>query len=179
LLRQIGVEFTVLTSLDVDESTRAAESPAHYVGRIMQAKAAAARQWLRAQSPQDWVALTADTTVALGNIILGKPANIDEARDTLRLLSGRTHEVLTAIAVADTAQTRTAITVSRVTFRDLDAEDIRRYCETDEPYDKAGGYAIQGRAAAFVRRIEGSYSGIMGLPLCETVELLRGFQVVV
>ncbi|MCZ8102373.1 MAG: Maf family protein, partial [Burkholderiales bacterium] len=117
--------------------------------------------------------LVADTTVAVGGTILGKPLDDDDAKRMLRLLSGRGHRVLTAVAVVRGARIERATHVSRVRFARLDADDVDAYVATGEPRGKAGAYAIQGRAAAFVRRIEGSHSGIMGLPLHETTTLLR------
>jgi septum formation protein len=123
--------------------------------------------------------LTADTTVALDGRIFGKPADADEAAHMLQALSGRQHQVLTAVAVAGGDDVRTALSESTVEFRELTEDEIRRYIATREPLDKAGAYAIQGRGALFVRNLNGSYSGVMGLPLFETAELLRAFRVAV
>ena len=122
--------------------------------------------------------LAADTTVAIGGGLLGKAATADEARGMLRRLSGRSHRVLTAVALARASRRLVVVNVSRVSFARLSAAQIEDYVASGEPFDKAGGYGIQGRAAAFARRIEGSYSGIMGLPLYETARLLRGLPVV-
>jgi septum formation protein len=121
--------------------------------------------------------LAADTTVVFDDRILGKPENAEDATRMLRTLSGREHQVLTAIALALRDQVETQISVSSVWFQELNDADIRRYVATGEPLDKAGAYAIQGRAGAFVTRITGSYSGIMGLPLAETAELLKRFDI--
>jgi len=117
--------------------------------------------------------LAADTTVAIGGTLLGKPGDIEEARAMLARLAGRSHRVLTAVAVGDARHTDWVVQVSRVAFARLSAAQIAAYVATGEPFDKAGGYAIQGAAAAFVRRIEGSHSGIMGLPLHETSRLVH------
>jgi septum formation protein len=122
-------------------------------------------------------ALAADTTVVFDGAVLGKPEDAEHAARILRALSGREHQVLTAVAVALRDRVETQISVSSVWFRELSDADIRRYCATGEPLDKAGAYGIQGRAGAFVTRIAGSYSGIMGLPLAETAELLERFEI--
>ncbi|MBA3253766.1 MAG: Maf family protein [Burkholderiaceae bacterium] len=116
--------------------------------------------------------LSADTVVIVDGSVLAKPANVEQAREFMRRLSGRTHEVRTAVALAMEGSVTAAISVSHVTLRVLAKDEIERYCATAEPYDKAGGYAIQGLAAIFIDRIEGSYSGVMGLPLFETARLL-------
>jgi septum formation protein len=121
--------------------------------------------------------LAADTTVVFDGEIIGKPDDAEHAARMLRALSGREHQVLTAVAVALREQVETQISVSSVWFRELSDAEVRRYCASGEPLDKAGAYAIQGRAGAFVTRITGSYTGIMGLPLAETVELLQKFSV--
>jgi septum formation protein len=121
--------------------------------------------------------LSADTTVVFDGQIVGKPEDAEHAARILRTLSGREHQVLTAVAIALREQIETQISVSSVSFRELTDADIRRYVTTGEPLDRAGAYAIQGRAGAFVTRISGSYSGIMGLPLSETVELLQKFEI--
>ena len=180
LLRQLGVECRLL--LDEDEAraealeaVRAGEAPAAYVQRAARAKTEAALARLAAARMPPAPLLCADTTVAIGGTILGKPADADDAARMLRLLSGRTHRVLTAVVVAPaTASRLLAVTqVSRVRFARLTAVQIDAYIDSGEPFGKAGGYAIQGLAAGFVRRIEGSHSGIMGLPLYETARLLR------
>ena len=180
LLAQIGVRFQVLmfrgnpeTDAELDETPLADELPRAYVERIARAKAQAGWQRLEQRSLPRAAVLSADTTVALGNRILGKPADRREAAAMLAELSGRRHEVLTAVALKDEAQLACALSVSEVEFRPLSAEDIRQYVATGECDDKAGAYAIQGRAAQFVAELRGSFSGVMGLPLYETAQLLE------
>jgi septum formation protein len=179
LLRQIGVRFRLLLS-DDDEDDEAleialpGESPTRYVERVARAKAAAARARLLRRGEADAPVLASDTTVAIGGRMYGKPADADDARRMLRELSGRTHRVLTAVVVATARRERLATQVSRVSFARLRPREIDEYVAGGEPFGKAGAYAIQGEAARFVRRIEGSHSGIMGLPLYETARLLRG-----
>lgn len=186
LLKQIGVPFELLLlredlrrGVDVDETPLPDESPGVYVLRIAREKAATAvRQIAYRALPQKPV-LSADTTVVFDGQIVGKPDDAEHAARILRALSGREHQVLTAVAVAMKEQIETQISVSSVWFRELADVDIRRYCASGEPFDKAGAYAIQGRAGAFVERLEGSYSGVMGLPLYETASLLRLFGLTV
>jgi len=180
LLAQIGVRFQVLmfrgspeTDAELDESPLANEAPQAYVERIARAKALAGWRRLEQRSLPRAAVLSADTTVALDGRILGKPADRREAAAMLAELSGRRHEVLTAIALKDEAQLAGAVSVSEVEFRPLSAEDIRQYVATGECDDKAGAYAIQGRAAQFVADLRGSFSGVMGLPLYETARLLE------
>jgi septum formation protein len=179
LLRQIDIEFHLLPPPDDDaaealEAPQPGESPAVYVRRVVGAKLDAALVRLAASGLPAAPVLAADTTVAVGGTMLGKPMHVDEAVRMLERLSGRTHRVLTGVAVANASRRRFALTVSRVTFARLSRAQIDAYVASGEPYDKAGGYGIQGRAGAFARRIEGSYSGIMGLPLYETARMLRG-----
>ncbi len=184
LLKQIGVPFELLLlredlrrGADVDETPLSEESPGVYVLRVAATKAnMAVRQIAQRGLPQK-PALAADTTVVFDGMVLGKPEDADHAARMLRALSGREHQVLTAVAVALRDRVETQISVSSVWFRELSEADIRRYCATGEPLDKAGAYGIQGRAGAFVTRIAGSYSGIMGLPLVETAELLERFEI--
>lgn len=180
LLRQIGVAFEVFQlreaaprRADVDETPLAGEAADAYVLRVSREKAAAAAAMIGARRIAPRPVLAADTTVVCDGAILAKPADAADAARMLGLLSGREHRVLTAVAVARGETIDTRLSESRVWFRALAADEIRRYVATGEPNDKAGGYAVQGRAAAFIPRIEGSYSGIMGLPLAETAELLR------
>ncbi|HUO96589.1 MAG TPA: Maf family protein [Steroidobacteraceae bacterium] len=166
LLEQIGVRH-VVRATDVDETLRPGESPEAYVVRLAAGKAEAA--WLvDARRP----VLAADTAVVLGAELFGKPLDQTDGMRMLQALAGRTHRVLTAIAVRAAGGRYEALSASTVTFRDLTAEECRRYWATGEPLGKAGGYAIQGLAAAFITDLRGSYSGVMGLPLAETAALL-------
>jgi septum formation protein len=186
LLKQIGVPFDSLLlredlrrGVDVDETPLADESPGIYVLRIATTKAEMAVRQIAYRALPLKPVLAADTTVVFDGEIVGKPDDAEHAARILRALSGREHQVLTAVAVALRDQIETQISVSNVWFREIPESEIRRYCASGEPLDKAGAYAIQGRAGAFVTRISGSYSGIMGLPLAETVELLQKFSVAV
>ncbi len=168
LLDQIGVRH-VVRAADLDESHRPGESPEHYAARLAAAKAEAV--WaLDASQP----VLAADTAVALGTELFGKPADLNDCVRMLTALAGRTHRVLTAIAVRSSGGMAAALSVSDVSFRALSAAECRRYWQTGEPRGKAGGYAIQGLAATFITHLSGSYSGVMGLPLAETASLLAG-----
>jgi septum formation protein len=169
LLQQIGVPFRVVAAA-VDEAVLAGEAPVTYVARLAALKAEAG--WERSRGAADAPVLAADTAVVLDGRILGKPSDQQNAADMLLELSGRTHEVLTAIALRTAAGLQTRVSRSEVTFRRMAADEIRAYWETGESSDKAGAYAIQGRAAIFVADLRGSYSGVMGLPLFETAELL-------
>jgi septum formation protein len=169
LLRQIGVAHLVRVA-PVDETAHPDESPVDYVRRLALAKAEAG--WQAFAAGEDRPLLAADTTVALGAEVIGKPADRFEAIAMLTRLSGREHEVHTAVALRHAGGTGVAISSSRVSFRELHAGEAERYWASGEPADKAGAYAIQGFGAVFVRRLEGSYSGVMGLPLYETWELL-------
>lgn len=185
LLRQIGVEPTVLPTrvsqgrLDVDEAPLPRESPRAYVTRLAMLKAEAGHRARLGRNLPPWPILAADTTVVLDRRILGKPAHVDEAAAMLRAYSGRTHRVLTAVALAHDGFVRSAVSVSNVRFRDISEAEIQAYVASREVYDKAGGYGIQGRAAVFIQHLSGSYSGVMGLPLYETSELLKsvGFDI--
>lgn len=180
LLPLIGVAFEVLPLGDfaVDETVHGREAPARYVKRLALAKARAGARAMQAHRLQLRPVLGADTTVCIGREILGKPGDAAapalEAARMLRLLSGRTHRVLTAVALVAPGHERVVLSDSRVRFRHLTRAEIAAYVATGEPLDKAGGYAIQGAAAAFVSHLSGSYSGVMGLPLFETAQLLRG-----
>ncbi len=169
LLRQIGVAHEV-RPVDVDESVRPGEAPSAYVLRLAEAKAAAL--WDGLAGSRRLPVLAADTTVALEGEIFGKPGDVSEARAMLGRLSGRTHEVHTAVALRHAGGAAARLSSSQVSLRELSAAEIDAYWRSGEPADKAGGYAVQGRAAVFIRHIAGSYSGIMGLPLYETWELL-------
>jgi len=187
LLQQVGVRFEPLlfregsrADPDTDESVKPGEDPNAYVRRVAQMKANAA--WTRVtmrRGLQRKPVLAADTTVALANEILGKPADRADAERMLGLLSGTRHRVLTAVAVCLEARCEIVVNESFVTFSALTPERIAAYVQSGEPFDKAGAYAVQGRAAAFIERIEGSFSGIMGLPLHETCVLLAKFGIAV
>jgi septum formation protein len=184
LLRQIAVDYQVLLlredprrGVDVDETALEAETPEAYVERIARTKAEVGA-WVRERRGLPPLpVLAADTTVVSDGHILGKPADDREAISMLQALSGRRHEVLSAVAIAFRGRLETALSTSCVWLRKLSNDEVRRYIATREPFDKAGAYAIQGRAAIFVTRIEGSFSGIMGLPLAETADLLRRFGI--
>lgn len=178
LLQQIGVDFRLLApdageDVDALEAERAGELPVDYVQRVTRAKLDAALARLRRRGAMAAPILCADTTVALGRRILGKPADAAQARAMLRSLSGRTHRVLSAVALHDGAVVRAALHVSRVRFAPLPVAVIDAYVAGGEPFGKAGAYAIQGAIAGWIEHIEGSHSGIMGLPLFETATLLR------
>lgn len=170
LLHQIGVNFRVIPAA-IDESALAGESPEAHVTRLALEKARAGHAILQGEPRRP--VLGADTLVAAGDVVLGKPADCEDAIRMLQLLSGRTHRVLSAVALAGESES-CRLSVSRVTFRKLTRAECAAYWGTGEPADKAGGYAIQGLAALFISRLEGSYSGVMGLPLYETAELLAG-----
>lgn len=180
LLRQVGVDFELLMlrndpvrGVDVTEDVVERESPDDYVARVALEKGAFAWNMVVTRRLTPRPVLSADTTVTMNGVILGKPAGQAEAIDMLQQLSGQTHEVLTSVAVHYKEMAEQITQVSKVRFATLTPAAIRAYCATSEPYDKAGGYGIQGLAALFVEHIEGSHSGIMGLPLFETAALLR------
>ena len=183
LLKQLGVTFEVLLfreaerrGADVDETPHEGERAEDYVQRVAQAKAQAGTMHMAQRKLPVYPVLGADTTVTLDGYILGKPSGEEEAIEMLRALSGRTHEVMTAVAICRQDMVSTRLSLSEVAFAPLSEAQIRAYVATGESLDKAGAYAIQGRAAAFVRRMSGSYTGIMGLPLYETAELLRSAE---
>jgi septum formation protein len=179
LLAQIGVRYQLLlfrerpdSGVEVNEAPLEGEAPDVYVERMALAKAEAGwKRMMQRNLPQAPV-LAADTTVALEGRIFGKPASRDEAASMLAALSSRSHEVLTAIVLQNGERTERALSRSEVRFKDLSAGEIRDYVATGEGDDKAGAYAIQGRAARFIAELRGSYSGVMGLPLFETAQLL-------
>ncbi len=180
LLRQIGVEFELLMlrddpvrGPDVSEAVLDGETPENYVARVTLEKANAAKQAMLMRRLPVRMILTADTTVTIDGRILGKPADKAEAVRMMQALSGRTHQVLTSVVLIQDEETRQITQQSDVTFAALKQAEIDAYCSLKEPYDKAGGYAIQGVAAMFIQQISGSYSGIMGLPIHETSQLLR------
>jgi len=182
LLQQLGVRHELLLPNapgDVPEDAEAieavlpGEAPRDYVQRVTALKLdAAVARWARRDLPPAPV-LTSDTTVALGAEILGKPEDAAQAQTMLRKLSGQTHEVLTAVALQHGAQRWQALSVSKVRFMDMSDAQIAAYVASGEPFGKAGAYGVQGSAAAMIEHIEGSYSGIMGLPVFETAQLLR------
>jgi septum formation protein len=168
LLASLGLECEV-SPVDIDETPRPGEAPPDYARRLAADKVVAALERL----PAGRLVLGADTVVALGDEILGKPADEADAARMLRRLSGRTHEVHTAVAVGRDGELAFRLATSEVTFRNLRDAEIDAYVATGDPADKAGAYGIQGLAAIFVTRLSGSYSGVVGLPLCETAELLQ------
>jgi septum formation protein len=174
LLTQIGVPF-LSQIVPIDENPLPDELPVAYVERLARAKAQAGLAAL--SQPEDAVVLGADTAVVLDGRILGKPADAAEAQATLTALSGRSHQVLTAVALASSTRVAVRVVSSQVSFRPLRAEEIAAYWASGEPQDKAGSYAIQGLAAVFVSQLQGSYSAVVGLPLCETAELLEEFAI--
>lgn len=179
LLAQIGVRFDVLlfragirADIEVDEAFHPGEAAHDYVRRVALAKANHGMALVRARRLPRLPLLAADTTLDFGGEIIGKPEDAADAEAILRRLSGKTHRVLTAVAVHDGKTAHLALSDSEVRFRAIEEAEIRRYVQTGEPMDKAGAYGIQGRAAIFVESIHGSHSGIVGLPLCETSMLL-------
>ena len=180
LLRQIGVGFELLPlreregrAADVDETPLAGESPDDYVRRVTLLKANAGWERLQQRRLPEMPVLSADTTVCIDGDILGKPDDADHAARMLARLSGREHRVLTAVALQSRGVGELAVSETTVRFRDLDAKEIAAYVATGEPMGKAGAYGIQGMAGAFVPELRGSYTGVMGLPLFETAELIR------
>jgi septum formation protein len=176
LLRQIGISFRVLPS-DIDESMLPDESPEHYVMRLAREKAAVGVQQIAAGQMIKRPVLAADTTVCVDGLILGKPEMNAETRRMLKMLSDRWHTVLTAVAVADGEHIEVALSSTQVEMMRLSSSEIDHYIASGEPRGKAGAYGIQGLASVFIRRIEGSYSGVMGLPLHETSQLLKKFGI--
>jgi septum formation protein len=172
LLEQIGVEFQVIAA-EIGEDLLAGETPQETVLRLASSKAVAiVQQTFTAPRP----VLGADTVVVVAGEVLGKPASPADAEAMLALLSGRIHQVFTGVALAWQGAVRTSLSISEVRFRSTTPAERQAYCQTGEPMDKAGGYAVQGRGAVFIERLEGSYSGVMGLPLFETAELLQGLR---
>lgn len=176
LLGQLGVTFEVLPS-DVDESVVPDEAPEHYVLRLAREKALVCVQRLAAQGRLLRPVLAADTTVCIDGMILGKPEDDRDAAAMLRHMADRWHAVHTAVALADGERVEVALSSTQVEMAPLTDVEIAAYVATGEPRDKAGSYGIQGLAGAFIRRIEGSYSGVMGLPVYETALLLKKFGV--
>jgi len=177
LLAQIGISFTV-RSQDIDESIRSAELAEDYVMRMAMEKAMSAlRQLAGSQGGDDTLVLAADTSVVCDADLLGKPSSESDALEMLLRLSGREHRVLSAVMLATKNKQAAQLSESRVTFREISLAEARRYYASGEPEGKAGSYAIQGYGAVFVKQLHGSYSGVMGLPLFETAQLLAEFGV--
>ncbi|MGO4325196.1 MULTISPECIES: Maf family protein [Pseudomonas] len=174
LLTQIGVPFTAIGA-DIDETPLDHETPSAYVERLARGKAEAGRRALDAG--MDGCVLGADTAVVLDGRILGKPVDQADSMTTLLSLSGREHEVLTAIAILDGQRCESRVVRTLVRFRSITEQEAAAYWASGEPRDKAGGYGIQGLGAVFVAGLEGSYSAVVGLPLCETAELLGHFGI--
>jgi septum formation protein len=173
LLQQLGITFEILPS-DIDESVVEGESPANYVTRLAREKAEACLISLQSNKATTLAPiLAADTTVSIDGVILGKPESDEDAYAMLARMSGRRHEVHTGIAVATESGIEVALSTTYVQMGNLSDADIRAYIATGEPHDKAGAYGIQGLAGTFIRHIEGSYSGVMGLPIYETSLLLK------
>jgi septum formation protein len=182
LLHQVGIDFeTILfrggarSDPEVDETPLPAEDPVAYVERVARAKAGYGLSLVNERRLLQRPVLAADTTLALDGEIIGKPVDAADATAILNRLSGRTHEVLTGVAVCYQGRTEYVLSVSEVRFRQLADDEIRHYVLSGDPMDKAGAYGIQGKAGLFVEYIAGSYTGIMGLPVCETGELLKRF----
>ncbi len=184
LLKQIGVHYELLLlreqpragfdePTDIDESPLPDEKPQDYVVRVVDLKAAAAEKVMRTRRLTPRPILAADTTVTLNGEILGKPADARDAARMLQLLSGQTHQVLTAIVVSYGDEVHRALSQNYVTFAKLSEAEIKAYVDSNEPMDKAGAYAVQGGAGKFISKLSGSYSGVMGLPLYETAVALR------
>ena len=172
LLTQIGVKFDIIR-VNIDESPLARESVEELVKRLSRAKGIKGRELLSAMKQDDLV-LAADTLINLNGQVLGKPSSIDHCCTMLRQLSGRQHEVLTAVAlISQQGQISQKCSINELTFKDLTDTEIEQYCNSEEPRDKAGAYAIQGKAAIFIKHLVGSYSAVMGLPLFETAQLLQ------
>ena len=180
LLEQLGVAYELLLPCD-DEDAESLElvlpreAPLRYVQRVTQLKLDAALIRLKRRGLPAAPVLCSDTTVALGRTILGKPVNGPDAQRILQTLSGQTHRVLTAVAIGTVRKRQQAVSESKVTFAAMSPAQIKAYVATGEPMGKAGAYGVQGRAAAYISSLSGSYSGIMGLPMFETAELLRSF----
>lgn len=182
ILKQMGVNFEMLLlregpgrEADFDETALPGEAPRNYAVRLARLKAHAGWMRLEQRRLMRHPVLAADTTVALGSEILGKPKDGEDAVAMLKRLSGSTHQVFSAVAIEYNDRFEAALSVSEVRFRTLNDDEIRRYVATGEPFDKAGGYGIQGRAGMFIEHLTGSYTGVVGLPLFETSQLLASF----
>ncbi|WP_411268257.1 Maf family protein [Pseudohongiella sp. O18] len=178
LLEQLGVKFRVLAA-DIDETALAGESPTDYVSRLARQKASAVAALLAdgAEAETHLPVMGADTIVVLGQRLLGKPVDGADAAQMLGSLAGREHQVITAVCLMDRERHNIAVVSTDVAFRAMSGDDIEAYVATGEPFGKAGAYAIQGLAAAFVERLCGSYTGVVGLPLYETSQLLADYAV--
>lgn len=186
LLRQLDVEFEALLlreasgrDRDVLEVALDAEPASHYVERMARTKAQVGWQRMQNRKLAERPVMGADTEVVLDGEVFGKPRDANDAARMLKRLAGRTHQVMTAVALRFGERTEVEVSISRVTLRRLGAAEIERYVATGEPFDKAGAYGVQGRAAAFVSRLEGSYTGVVGLPLYETAAVLARIGVCV
>jgi len=180
LLEQLGVAYELLLPDDSEDAEALEvvlpnEAPRAYVQRVTQLKLDAALARMKKRQLPTAPVLCSDTTVALGKTILGKPESNQDAQRMLRTLSGQTHRVLTAVVLGTPRQREQALSISSVRFADMTTAQIKSYADSGEPMGKAGAYAVQGRAAAYIAHISGSYSGIMGLPMFETAQLLRAF----
>jgi septum formation protein len=178
LLEQIGVQYELLLATPEEDAESLEvvlpnEAPLTYVKRVTQLKLEAAVQRMKQRGLANAPVLCADTTVALGRSILGKPENAADALRILKMLSGQTHRVLTAVALASGRKRVSAVSISQVTFAPMSLAEMKNYIATGEPMGKAGAYGVQGAAAAYISQIKGSYTGIMGLPLFETAQLLK------
>lgn len=178
LLEQIGVKYELLLATPEEDAESLEvvlpnEAPLTYVKRVTQLKLEAAVQRMKQRGLPNAPVLCADTTVALGRSILGKPENAADALRILKMLSGQTHRVLTAVALASGRKRVSAVSISQVTFAPMTLAEMKNYIATGEPMGKAGAYGVQGAAAAYISQIKGSYTGIMGLPLFETAQLLK------
>ncbi|MBA6389732.1 septum formation inhibitor Maf [Colwellia sp. BRX10-3] len=172
LLQQLGYDFICLPA-DIDESVLPTETPEQYVARLALEKARA----IAKQHGEDVVVLGSDTSVVFGQHILGKPESLTDCLATLKMLSGNSHQVITAIAAVKGERSSVVVVRTEVDFKVLTEQEIKHYWQTGEPQDKAGAYGIQGVAGQFVKQIRGSYSAVVGLPLYETAELLSAFGV--
>lgn len=177
LLKQIEVSFEIFPQ-DIDETIQVNEDAKSFVTRLAREKSEQGLKTINRNilKPENAPVLGSDTIVTLEQHILGKPENKDDAIDMLKLLSGQTHQVITALHLCNKESSRSAINSSEVTFKTLSEDEIIKYCHSGEPMDKAGSYGIQGIAAKFISNINGSYSGIMGLPLFETNQLIEQFN---
>ncbi|HUB91465.1 MAG TPA: Maf family protein [Dyella sp.] len=178
LLGQLGVSFSIL-DVDVAEVPFPEERPVDYVRRVARDKAQAGWEVLERHAQAEALVLASDTEVVLGERIFGKPKDADDAMHMLQALSGCTHEVISAVCVLSAKREHDDVCISRVRFAQVDEAEMAAYVATGEPFGKAGAYAIQGKGASLIEYLEGSYSGVMGLPLFETARLLRTFGVAV